>query len=151
MARRADSVVGSSAGRQVRDKARDFFKTLPDPIQLRVLHALHRRGPLNSGSAPEAPAAPIGMSFAPPDFVGVGVPECGTTWWFSLVMAHPEIHVQNQKELLFFNKSFFRHVNDVGAGEEDLEAYRRWFPRPAGTISGEWTPNYVFFYQLPPF
>jgi hypothetical protein len=31
----------------------------------------------------------------------------------------------------------------------DAEAYRDWFPRPEGTITGEWTPHYAFAYRLP--
>ncbi len=90
------------------------------------------------------------MSVGPPDFVGVGVPKAGTTWWFSLILAHPAVHPPHEKELLFFNQSHFEHDRNRRWSDDDRRAYHQWFPRPAGTITGEWTPSYLFLYRLPP-
>jgi Sulfotransferase domain len=133
-----------------RERARSVFRVLPGPVQREVLKRTHRYGPWATGEAPVAPPPPTGMTTAPPDFVGVGVPKCGTTWWFSLIVRHPEIHVEHDKELLYFTRPYFAHYRDVGLVDEDLAAYHRWFPRPNGTKSGEWTPHYIFAYQLPP-
>jgi len=131
-------------------QAQRAFRSLPSSVQGRVLNKLDRHAPWDNGQPPEAPPAPAGMATGPPDFVGIGVPKCGTTWWFSLIMAHPDIYVQNTKELYFFNRWFVRHLNSLGCTQDDLDAYHDWFPRPLGKLTGEWTPNYVFQYQLPP-
>jgi hypothetical protein len=134
----------------LRSQARRAFRSLPSSVQSRVLIKLDRHAPWDNGHPPEAPPAPAGLTKGPPDFVGIGVPKCGTTWWFSLIMAHPGIYVQNAKELNFFNRWFIRHLNSQGCAQADLERYHEWFPRPPGKLTGEWTPHYVFQYQVPP-
>jgi hypothetical protein len=89
------------------------------------------------------------MRVGAPDFVGIGVAKSGTTWWFSLLMAHPEIHVEYEKEVDFFNLQFERRLEAGECTLEDAEAYRNWFPRPDGAVTGEWTPHYAFNRHLP--
>jgi len=140
----------SSIPESLRGPAQRAFRSLPSSVQGRVLTKLDRHAPWDNGRPPEAPAAPAGMTTGPPDFVGIGVSKCGTSWWFSLIMAHPDIHVQNTKELFFFNRLFIRHLNSHGCTQAELDAYHEWFPRPSGKVTGEWTPSYVFLYQVPP-
>lgn len=84
------------------------------------------------------PACPHGWSTAPPDFVGVGVQRSGTSRWFALIAAHPSVATPNlMKELHFFDR-----FHSGGAGTKELAQYERYFPRPAGSIAGEWTPLY---------
>jgi hypothetical protein len=90
------------------------------------------------------------MTIGPPDFVGVGVPKAGTSWWFSLILAHPDVRGPVRKELLYFNRVFFERTRSELYSDEDVLGYQHWFPRPAGTITGEWTPSYLFSYRLPP-
>ena len=90
------------------------------------------------------------MAIGAPDFVGIGVPKAGTTWWFSLMAAHPEIHVENKKELMYFSQRILNRSRQVGGTDDVLHAYKQWFPRPEGTKTGEWTPNYLYAHQLPP-
>ena len=45
--------------------------------------------PRGRTAGPQGPPCPPGMTIGPPDFVGVGVPKAGTSWWFSLILAHP--------------------------------------------------------------
>lgn len=130
--------------------ARSTFLALPDPVQVRIRHRMGRFAPWEEGQAPEAPPCPEGMTIGPPDFVGVGVPKAGTSWWFNLIMAHPDVYEPIKKEMLFFNRIFFKRFRDQPCEDEDLEAYHRWFPRPPGAKTGEWTPSYLFSYQLPP-
>ena len=134
----------------MRQRAQHIFRTLPMPVQRRILGRLDRHSPWDDHRPPTAPPAPAGMTTGPPDFVGIGVPKCGTSWWFSLLTAHPEIYVANSKELLYFNQNFLNHLNADGLTQAELDTYHDWFPRPEGRITGEWTPNYVFRYQLPP-
>ncbi|MGB1252160.1 MAG: sulfotransferase family protein [Candidatus Promineifilaceae bacterium] len=76
----------------------------------------------------------------PPDFVGVGVPKAGTSWWYDLLVNHPQI-AQNQleeKEL-----SYFIHFELSGLSEHDMETYQATFASPPDMICGEWSPNYL--------
>ncbi len=130
--------------------ARSAFLLLPEPVQVRLLRRMGRNPPWANGQAPRAPACPTGMEVGPPDFVGVGVSKCGTSWWFKLILAHPDIHGPVKKELLFFNRIFFERHRHKSVTDAELEAYHDWFPRPAGSKTGEWTPSYIFSYRLPP-
>jgi hypothetical protein len=130
--------------------AKSTFSVLPVPIQSYVLRRTGRFPGWADGQAPRAPACPDGMTVGPPDFVGVGFSKAGTSWWFSLIAAHPDVHPPARKELLFFNRPFFQRLRDEGCTDDELRAYHQWFPRPAGQITGEWTPSYVFWYQLAP-
>ena len=130
---------------------RYVFLRSPVSFQRRVLAPRSAEsGPWASGTPPVAPPVPEGMRSGAPDFVGIGAAKSGTTWWFSLLMSHPEIHVQYDKELNYFNEQFLKRLDAGRCTLADAEAYRDWFPRPEGTITGEWTPNYAFAYRLPP-
>jgi len=95
----------------------------------------------------DPPSCPKGMETGPPDFVGIGAQKSGTSRWYVLMRSHPEIFLPDfsdepypdwyTKERHFFD-DFFQ--SEFGA--HDIEAYHRWFPRPGGTITGEWTPQY---------
>jgi Sulfotransferase family len=90
---------------------------------------------------PREPDCPPGWITGPPDFVGIGAQRCGTTWWFGgALQAHPQVAIpaERPKELHFFDRYWTDEV------ESDFAArYARFFPRPEGSISGEWTPGYM--------
>jgi hypothetical protein len=130
--------------------ARSVFRALPDRVQGKILWRTGRLAPWADGRPPPAPPCPPGMTTGPPDFVGVGVPKAGTSWWFSLIEAHPDVEGPPQKELNFFNRNFFRREAEGAIGDDELRAYHAFFPRPAGAVTGEWTPSYLFSYRLPP-
>jgi hypothetical protein len=88
------------------------------------------------------PDIPDGWQAGPPDVVGVGTMRSGTTWWWMLLTQHPRFSVL-YKELHFFD-------HHMRVSELDPESYHRYFPRPAGTITGEWTPRYMFDYWTIP-
>jgi Sulfotransferase family len=89
-------------------------------------------------SAP--PACPAGWRTGPPDFVGVGAQRSGTTRWFDLIVAHPEISAPaaTRKELHYFDR-----FHAGGFTANDVVRYGEYFPRPEGLLTGEWTPNYM--------
>jgi len=128
---------------------RTAFLSLPRGVRTAVLHSKGSYAPWETGRPPEAPPVPTGMATGPPDFIGLGVPKCGTSWWFSLILAHPDVHGPVKKELLFFNNLFFQRYQAGAVTADDLRSYEDWFPRPDGAITGEWTPSYVFSYLLP--
>jgi hypothetical protein len=89
---------------------------------------------------PPPPACPAGWSIGPPDFVGVGAQRSGTTRWFDLIVAHPQVHAPTatRKELHYFDRF---HSSALTAAE--AAAYSDYFPRPQGLLTGEWSPSYL--------
>jgi Sulfotransferase family len=97
------------------------------------------------GHAPPPPAP--GEVSGPPDFVGIGSQRAGTTWWFGLIVDHPDVFHRSSihKELHYFS----RYATDA-FGPQEILRYHLWFPRPAGKKSGEWTPDYLSQRWVPP-
>jgi hypothetical protein len=94
----------------------------------------------------QAPAIPPGWTPAPPDYVGVGTARSGTTWWDALIQAHPRVSrlPRTPKEVHFFDERW------TGLRDSDDIAYHRYFARPEGQLSGEWTPGYMLDVWTPP-
>lgn len=66
-----------------------------------------------------------------PDFIGMGVVKCGTTWTFRQLQQHPQIYAPI-KELHFFDWERFT-----------LHQYKHIFGGGTrNSIRGEWTPEY---------
>jgi hypothetical protein len=89
------------------------------------------------GTFNDACEDPVG----PPDFIGVAAQKSGTTWWCELIYRHPRVHRSPRfgKESRFF--STFRGFPPDSV---PVEKYASLFPRPAGSIIGEWTPDYLW-------
>jgi hypothetical protein len=87
------------------------------------------------GKAP--PEVPEGWRIGPPDYIGIGVQKAGTTWWWKLIARHPDV-VGTLKETHQLTRLGWRPMFAA-----DAESYHRYFPRPAGAITGEWTPRYM--------
>lgn len=86
----------------------------------------------------QPPAA--GWIPGPPDYVGVGTARSGTSWWDRLIDTHPAVVrlPDRPKELHFFDDRWSGELRD-----EEVARYHSLFARPAGTLSGEWTPGYM--------
>ena len=113
---------------------------------MRGSRAWHRfRGPAPLGP-PEPPACPANQRIGPPDFVGVGAQKAGTSWWNALIEAHPDVHRHGgqPKELHFFDVLWDRPWSAA-----DATRYARYFPRPTGSVTGEWTPGYMIDFWTP--
>jgi hypothetical protein len=95
---------------------------------------------------PRAPRCPPGWSTGPPDFVGVGIQRAGTTRWFELMAAHPEVSQPSTKKELHFFDRFYA----AGCSAEELARYRQYFPRDGACKVGEWTPAYMSAPWIPP-
>jgi hypothetical protein len=91
------------------------------------------------------PKCPEGWHTAPPDFIGLGAQRAGTTWLYSLIAAHPDVHGDAVKELHFFHRYWNRPF-----GATDAITYARYFPRPDGRLAGEWSPGYLSHFWIPP-
>jgi len=127
------------------DARRRGLRQLPGSTLGRTLLARGRDIRAGLRSRPRPPSTRSGLATGPPDFVGVGAQKSGTSWWFKSILMHPGIHAEAGKETHFFD--FFVEA-EFGAEEVDL--YHRMFPRPAGSLSGEWTPRYMHDFWTPP-
>ena len=91
------------------------------------------------------PACPAGWRTGPPDFVGLGAQRAGTTRLYGLVADHPGVEGAVVKELHFFHRFWKDPFTDA-----DAATYARWFPRPEGRCTGEWSPGYLAHFWIPP-
>ena len=92
------------------------------------------------------PECPSGWATGPPDFVGIGAQRSGTSWWYRGLEEHPRIATvpDRQKELHYFNRFWQGELPDGW-----IETYHHLFPRPEGTLAGEWTPRYMADFWTP--
>jgi hypothetical protein len=118
---------------------RRALQKLPPSLRLATLHALGRYAPWEPQFDFTPPALRPGEVTGAPDFVGIGVQKAGTTWWYSLLAAHPDVSSRSDihKERHFFDRFATESFNSA-----EIARYHGWFPRRPGTLAGEWTPDY---------
>ena len=131
----------------MRDHLRGGLAHLPPGARRQVLHALGRYAPWEVGFDFTPPSLRPGEEAGPPDFVGIGVQKAGTTWWYDLVLSHPEVtgHDDIHKE-----RHYFDRFGAQAMLPSDIDRYHGWFPRRKGTKTGEWTPDYFAYPWVPP-
>ncbi len=130
----------------MRDRARTQFARLPPGVRRRVLHQLGRYAPWEPAFDFTPPPLEPGEVIGPPDFVGIGAQKAGTTWWYDLIVAQPGIssHPGVHKERHFFDRFGAQPMQ-----ADDVARYHGWFPRRRGTLTGEWTPDYLVYPWVP--
>src|SRR5207253_5941660 len=78
------------------------------------------------------------------DFIGIGAPKCGTTWFSAQLEAHPQIGFAPDKEVYYFPDTIFRRI--AGAELHCFERGEAWyheqFPAAGGAVScrGQFCP-----------
>lgn len=118
----------------------------------------------------EPAPCPPGWRTAAPDFVGVGAQRSGTQWWYGLITDHPQargvlavarrLRPREQPDTgssiptspdapIRRELHFFDAFADRPFDQRQVELYRRFFPRPAGELAGEWTPRYMLDFWTP--
>ncbi len=119
---------------------RETRKRLPNDVLALLRRRMGTPRPWDPGVVLDPPETPAGHRIGPPDFVGVGTQKAGTSWWYEIIASHPGVHdvVGAHKERHFFSPYW-----DQPFGPADVDRYHRWFPRPEGAITGEWTPQYL--------
>ncbi len=130
----------------VRGQLSRGFMRVPPATRRRILHALGRYAPWEPEFDFTPPALAPGQHTGPPDFVGIGVQKAGTTWWYERIISHPAIFAPAgiHKERHYFDRFCARPMSPA-----DEAVYHGWFPRPAGMLTGEWTPDYFTFPWVP--
>ncbi len=85
---------------------------------------------------------PRGWKTGPPAFVGVASGKAGTSWWYTLLLAHPRVKPNRlrEKELCYFY-----HYGYRGLDSEAISTYRQAFAAPEDSLCGEWSPGYLAF------
>lgn len=93
-------------------------------------------------SAGELHPVAEGFEVGPPDFVGIGAGSSGSSWWYGLLLNHPQIEPNRlaRKELQYFYHFRMRPPSDA-----DITLYHSAFARPPGHLCGEWSPGYLTF------
>jgi hypothetical protein len=81
-----------------------------------------------------------------PDFVVVGAQKAGTTWLYECLSEHPEVFVPRMKEVHYFTRPQDDRLSRLDQG---VEWYKSLFPDD-GKVSGELTPDYMFFPYVAP-
>jgi hypothetical protein len=119
---------------------------MPPATQRSILHAFGKFAPWEDGFDPTPPQARGDEVIGPPDFVGIGAQKAGTTWWFDVICAHPAVY---SREGVHKERHFFDRYADQPFTTADCARYHAWFPRPPGTLTGEWTPDYMYHPWVP--
>ena len=132
------------------DARRRGLRQLPGSTLGRTLLARGRDIRAGLRSRPRPPSTRSGLVTGPPDFVGVGAQKSGTSWWFKSILMHPGIHAEAGKETHFFDFFVEAEFGAAEFGAEEVDLYHRMFPRPPGSLAGEWTPRYMHDFWTPP-
>jgi hypothetical protein len=75
-----------------------------------------------------------------PDFVGVGFPKCGTSFFYKTLLTHPQIiNNLSGKEIHFFSEPFTLLT------EQKKQQYRKLFPNVKDKIVGEFSPGTLYY------
>ena len=126
---------------------RRAFRDLPPNVRTVLLHARGDYAPWEAGYDAAPPSPGPGEVVGPPDFVGIGVQKAGTSWWYELVSEHPGVF---DRPDLPKERHFLTRFCTEPFGPGDVEEFHRWFPRPHGSITGEWTPEYLAYPWVAP-
>jgi hypothetical protein len=120
---------------------------IPPLWQSVLLHARGDYAPWEDGFDFTPPTLGPGEVVGPPDFVGVGVQKAGTSWWYELILEHPGVY---ERPGIPKERHYLSRFCVEPFGPAEAAAYRGWFPRVAGTITGEWTPDYLAYPWVAP-
>jgi hypothetical protein len=74
------------------------------------------------------------------------VQKAGTTWWYELISAHPEVAVRPD---IHKERHYLDRFGSAPFGPTEIDRYHGWFPRGEGMTTGEWTPDYFTFPWAP--
>ena len=120
--------------------ARTAFRGLSPRTRTAVLHQIGRFAPWENGFDFTPPSLAPGEQVGPPDFVGIGVQKAGTSWWYELIADHPGV---TSRPGIHKERQYLSRFGVEPFGAREIRTYHGWFPRRDGTVTGEWTPDYL--------
>jgi hypothetical protein len=126
--------------------ARAAFRRLSPRSRSAVLHRFGYFAPWEDGFDFTPPVLGPGEEVGPPDFVGIGVQKGGTSWWYELISDHPGVSARDD---IHKERHYLSHCGTGPFGAAEVQRYQGWFPRVPGTITGEWTPDYLGYPWVP--
>ena len=126
---------------------RRVLRGLPPPARSVLLHARGDYAPWEVGFDFTPPALLAGERVGPPDFVGVGAQKGGTSWWFELILEHPGVY---ERAGIPKERHYLSQFCVEPFGPDQVATYHGWFPRTEGTVTGEWTPDYLSYPWVAP-
>ena len=127
--------------------ARRAFASLPSTVRSVLLHARGDYAPWEEGFDFTPPELAPGEVAGPPDFVGVGMQKAGTSWWYELIVDHPAVF---DRPDIPKERHYLERFCTEPFGPAEIRRYHGWFPRVAGTVTGEWTPDYLAYPWVAP-
>ncbi len=139
--------VRSLVGEGLHRLPRRAHELLPAEQRADLRHLLGRFHPWEDGFDLVAPPCRPGEVAGPPDFVGVGTPLGGASWWYRLIADHPGVSVRDD---IGMGRHYLSHFCTASFGDEEVTRYQGWFPRRTGTVAGEWTPAYMAYPWVAP-
>src|ERR1700694_1007521 len=140
--------VRQAVAEALKDLPRGIHHAVPAGVRRNLRHYLGHYYAWEAGfNHHAAPILEAGEVNGPPDFVGVGVQKAGPSWWYHRVMSHPQA---SARPSIHKERHFFARFGAQVFGPSDVDDYRKWFPRVAGTVTGEWTPDYFYYAWVPP-
>lgn len=84
------------------------------------------------------------------DFIGIGAQKAGTTWLFKMLSQHPQININEKKEIDFFNdKRSYYSSKPVKNYEKGISWYEKQINPKENKINGEISPEYLFDGNVP--
>ncbi len=86
---------------------------------------------------------PAGWRVTGPAFIGVGAPKCGTSWWYKLLVDHPQVVINRCKFTRSKELQYFPHFQSRPLSETQIDLYRQFFAAPPGAICGELSTQYL--------
>lgn len=136
----ADSTSGRRLGRTLYLLPSGVKALFPRSLRNGIRERVGPFAPWERGFSRLPPPAPPESRVGPPDFVGIGAQRAGTSWWFELLRAHPAVY---SPASIHKERHFFAPFALEAFDRSEVERYHRWFPRPPGSVTGEWTPDYL--------
>jgi hypothetical protein len=132
---------------RLRRLARRARSWVPEDQRTDLRHLIGRYRPWEEGVDLTAPVSGPGEVVGPPGFVGIGAELAGSQWWYRLVADHPEVWSRGDLPMA---RHYLTHFCTRGFGQAEIRGYHRWFPRPEGWVTGEWTPSYLAYPWVAP-
>lgn len=107
----------------------------------------HRGSEAMSGpfTQPMLEPLPCGWQVQGPDFVGIGAPKSGTSWWYTLLCDHPQIVENRVKWARRKELQYFAHFQHHSLTDQEMAVYRQAFAAPPGAVCGEFSVQYLSY------